>query len=469
MGVAASNCGLQRRRRRRPSSDDRLEGELGRNLVGEVVAVPPAGAGDDDDGRGSPWSDLPPELAGLVFCRLLSHGDRRRFRAVCSDWRLAAREQVAVTTGPSSSSLQLPPSLPWLALDRRTYQSLPDGEVHRFADGPGIMVCRGSFDGWLLYHRNGYRDIRSSFLWNPFSGAVLDLPSRCDDAAGGEPMCFVNAIKRKIVVCSPDLVAAAVEYTSLIFHLPNKHSSWARTNPNICCHDIAFHHGKLYSINNNDELFVHEFFTTTAADRGGGSARVTASSDWAAVTDARPPREHLGNHGYHLRFTSYLVASLAGKLLLVRWSLPDELFSGEGGRLAFSLLSNLITVRVFEADMEARRWTEVTDIGDDQALFVSATCSRALRLPDNNGGGRHGFLRGNRVFIVGSDLGRRCGGGGGGGGIGCCCCSCGVYDMSNGRFSTVSLKRWRAGHEQRSRDTSVNETMRSEWFFPSEL
>uniref|UniRef100_A0A0D3HID5 KIB1-4 beta-propeller domain-containing protein n=1 Tax=Oryza barthii TaxID=65489 RepID=A0A0D3HID5_9ORYZ len=331
MGVAASNCGLQRRRRRRPSSDDRLEGELGRNLVGEVVAVPPAGAGDDDDGRGSPWSDLPPELAGMVFCLLLSHGDRRRFRAVCSDWRLAAREQVAVTTGPSSSSLQLPPSLPWLALDRRTYQSLPDGEVHRFADGPGIMVCRGSFDGWLLYHRNGYRDIRSSFLWNPFSGAVLDLPSRCDDAAGGEPMCFVNAIKRKIVVCSPDLVAAAVEYTSLIFHLPNKHSSWARTNPNICCHDIAFHHGKLYSINNNDELFVHEFFTTTAADRGGGSARVTASSDWAAVTDARPPREHLGNHGYHLRFTSYLVASLAGKLLLVRWSLPDELFSGEGG------------------------------------------------------------------------------------------------------------------------------------------
>ena len=97
------------------------------------------------------------------------------------------------------------------------------------------------------------------------------------------------------------------------------------------------------------------------------------------MTAARPPREHLGNHGYHLRFTSYLVASLAGKLLLVRWSLPDELFSGEGGRLAFSLLSNLITVRVFEADMEARRWTEVTDLGAAQALIVSATCSRALR------------------------------------------------------------------------------------------
>uniref|UniRef100_A0A0E0MCK9 KIB1-4 beta-propeller domain-containing protein n=1 Tax=Oryza punctata TaxID=4537 RepID=A0A0E0MCK9_ORYPU len=70
--------------------------------------------------------------------------------------------------------------------------------------------------------------------------------------------------------------------------------------------------------------------------------------------------------------------------------------------------------------MEARRWTEVMDIGDDQALFVSAICSKAVRLPDN----RHGFLRGNRVFIVGSDLGKRY-------------CSCGVYDMSNGRFSTI--------------------------------
>uniref|UniRef100_A0A0E0MCL0 KIB1-4 beta-propeller domain-containing protein n=1 Tax=Oryza punctata TaxID=4537 RepID=A0A0E0MCL0_ORYPU len=108
------------------------------------------------------------------------------------------------------------------------------------------------------------------------------------------------------------------------------HSSWSMTNPNIWCHDIAFHNGKLYSITNDDVLFVHEFFTTAAAADRGGSARVTASS--APVTDARPPTEHLaGNNGFHrLSFTSYLVVSLTGKLLLVRWSFPDVLFSGEG-------------------------------------------------------------------------------------------------------------------------------------------
>uniref|UniRef100_A0A0E0MCL1 F-box domain-containing protein n=1 Tax=Oryza punctata TaxID=4537 RepID=A0A0E0MCL1_ORYPU len=207
------HCVFQRHRRR---SSDRLEDELGRNLVGEVVA-PPACA--DDDGRGSRWSDLPPDLAGMVFCRLLSHGDRRRFRAICSDWRLSAREQA---TMPPSSSL-LPPSLPWLALDRRTFQSLPDGEVHRFSDGPAITVCRGSFDGSLLYYqyRNGYNEFRSNFLWNPFSGAVLDLPVHCvsggGGGGGGEPMCFDKAIKRRIVVCSPDLVAATVEHSSLIW------------------------------------------------------------------------------------------------------------------------------------------------------------------------------------------------------------------------------------------------------------
>uniref|UniRef100_J3N645 F-box domain-containing protein n=1 Tax=Oryza brachyantha TaxID=4533 RepID=J3N645_ORYBR len=79
----------------------------------------------------------------MLFCRLLSHGDRRRVRAVCRGWHVAARQKQSMV--PSS----LPPSLPWAAARTTTYQSLPDGEVHRFLDAPGTTVFGGLFDGFL--------------------------------------------------------------------------------------------------------------------------------------------------------------------------------------------------------------------------------------------------------------------------------------------------------------------------------
>lgn len=72
--------------------------------------------------------------AWSILCRLLSHDDRRRFKAVCRQWRLAAQQRHPLT---------LPPALPWLSLDHRTYQSVADGRVYRFPDPEaGDMLCR---------------------------------------------------------------------------------------------------------------------------------------------------------------------------------------------------------------------------------------------------------------------------------------------------------------------------------------
>ncbi|KAF0929909.1 hypothetical protein E2562_026718 [Oryza meyeriana var. granulata] len=61
----------------------------------------------------SSWSDLPPELMGLVLQHLHSHTDRVCVTAVCWPWRPSARLQ-----------LPLPPPMPWVVLGEWTYNDL---------------------------------------------------------------------------------------------------------------------------------------------------------------------------------------------------------------------------------------------------------------------------------------------------------------------------------------------------------
>jgi hypothetical protein len=90
------------------------------------------------------WSDLPPELLGLVLKRLPSLADRVRLRAVCH---------------------------PWLALLDGTFLSIPDGEIIEMPV-PDDACCCGSVDNWLfLVHSDG-----KCSLLNPFSEDSLELP-----------------------------------------------------------------------------------------------------------------------------------------------------------------------------------------------------------------------------------------------------------------------------------------------------
>ncbi|PNT63919.1 hypothetical protein BRADI_4g22262v3 [Brachypodium distachyon] len=109
--------------------------------------------------RSRPWSDLQPELLGLVIKGLPSLADCVRLRAVCHPWR-------------SNSILQPPPlPFPWITLPDGTFLSIPAGEIHCLPV-PADACCQSSIDNWLfLVHSDGVCS-----LMNIFSKATLELP-----------------------------------------------------------------------------------------------------------------------------------------------------------------------------------------------------------------------------------------------------------------------------------------------------
>ncbi|XP_024314483.1 uncharacterized protein LOC112270690 [Brachypodium distachyon] len=111
-----------------------------------------------------PWSELPSELLGLVLSRLPSHADRVRLPAVCRPWRSSVRLQ---------QPLPLPPLLPWLALCRGTFLSLPDGAVHRLPVADEDVSFRISTGSTLfLVHDDG----RCSMVNPCFPATTTPLP-----------------------------------------------------------------------------------------------------------------------------------------------------------------------------------------------------------------------------------------------------------------------------------------------------
>uniref|UniRef100_A0A0A9DBT8 KIB1-4 beta-propeller domain-containing protein n=1 Tax=Arundo donax TaxID=35708 RepID=A0A0A9DBT8_ARUDO len=160
-----------------------------------------------------PWSDLQPELVGLVFLRLPTRADRARFPVICRQWASAARQ----------CRLPPPSPMPWLVLPGGSVINFPHGEVFHLPVGTRF---RSSCGEWILLSR----DDDSCFLMNPFTRATMPVPSlssyspldehvetvNVDQMASGRVMpgtwmdckdrdeISVNAL----VVCSNHLIAA---------------------------------------------------------------------------------------------------------------------------------------------------------------------------------------------------------------------------------------------------------------------
>ncbi|KAF8697604.1 hypothetical protein HU200_035790 [Digitaria exilis] len=157
------------------------------------------------------WSDLPPELLGLVLKQLPSLADRVRVRAVCRSWRTNAQLQT------------LPPALPWF------------GEIHRMTI-PHDACYRGSVDNWLfLVHNDG-----GCSLMNPFSKTMLQLPKLATIWHTGSDM-------------SPNSLVAAmiVDHSSrsgICICQPPFATDVFRKNEYEHIHDIVFFNGCLYAL-----------------------------------------------------------------------------------------------------------------------------------------------------------------------------------------------------------------------------
>ncbi|CAN6363351.1 unnamed protein product [Urochloa humidicola] len=339
------------------------------------------------------WSEIPADLAGLVLGRLCAHADRVRFAAVCPQWRSAARQ------------VRLPPPPPLLALKRGgTFYGMPRGEPLRF---PGceerFVTASGS---WLVYHPVFYL-----LLVDPFAGATMTLPAPArvhlpegDDSKGGYDsandvgddsedgygsMDGSNDLSEvakhfeviKLIVCSPDLVAAVFWSNNMnwIAVCRPGASLWSVAwDLSFWITDIAFYQGKLYTLGYGEDLLALDI----SVDDNIGDPRVTRIRQVIKVN-------HFDDSVIFKRML-YLVES-DGSLLLVRRRTFHRHVNGKGHIHTFGRQCEP-DVAIFEADFVQSRWAEVTSLRDDQALFLGP-CSRAVRMPK-------GDSPGNRVWFL---------------------------------------------------------------------
>ncbi|TVU24251.1 hypothetical protein EJB05_26672, partial [Eragrostis curvula] len=321
----------------------------------------------------SPWPDLQPELAFLVLRRLTrSYAERVRFAAVCRHWRDVARQYSPL----------LPPALPWLCFNSGICESLPDGKTHILRSKEHESCC-GSFGNWLLFKEiNG----DNCSLKNPLTGDTLSLPTHCKQPL---QMSMDGRVQmpskkksthfdiKKVIVCAGDFIVALVSYEynssrEVVCCRPGM-SSWSM---GLCYgyqsfQDMAVHMGKVYTVENGGDLFLH---------------KVTEDSDTREPKISRIERVMRAPVKLDRSSRCYLVNSITGRLLLVLWFLPYCNSLEDRGKG--------LKLKVFEADFEMCLWVEVEKL-DDQVLFVSSNCSKAMRASTDDI-----YLQANKIYVI---------------------------------------------------------------------
>ncbi|KAM0882765.1 hypothetical protein ACQ4PT_032066 [Festuca glaucescens] len=353
------------------------------------------------------WSTIQLELAGLVLRLLPAYADRARFAAVCPQWRAAARQ------------LQ-PPALPLLAFPAGTFYSLPYDEPFHFP-GCGFAGYKSACGSWLVFPRDD-----GCFLVNPFSRATVTLPAlscvwlRPPNAVAkwsgegkgkrADPYCIWMHIKDsdelhviKLILCSPDLVAAlvGVGYTCQILVCQPGALSWSVRSNDQCkdYQDMAFYQGKLYALDDDENLLV----VNISSDQSTCDPQV---SRIGRVIKDTGDKCFKGYRLYHTVFDDtfmphsmplkklYLVES-RGMLLMVRrkiWCRIPPPIPGTSGKI----VAGQSAFEVFKADFEHSRWIKVSTVGDDQVLFLGRRCSRTVSVSQDG-------LLGNRIFFLDDD------------------------------------------------------------------
>ncbi|CAL4991819.1 unnamed protein product [Urochloa decumbens] len=371
------------------------------------------------------WSDIPLDLAGKILRHLPAHVDRLRFAAVCPQWRAAARRG------------RLPPPMPMLLLPDATVYSLPGSKPFQFPDCAGYTDACGN---WLVFSCD-----HGCFLMDPFSNATVTIPAlSCDriryvgdpavDEAYIESMemdaLMVEPKSRKLVFCSPHLVAAIVLLwgaTRIAVCQPG--ATWWSVSAESRCPgfvDMAFHQGKLYALTGMDTLL---FAIDVSMDHNTGHPWV---SQMLQVIN-NPPLFIPGPDPLTILKMTYLVEA-RGALLVVLRKMQCQYAAGATGLAAFEAVAGEQNeFEVFEANFVQSQWTKVTILGDDQILFVRRRCSRSVSVcHDEVPGDSIFFLENEDEDLLWSKVASS---------------SCSVYSMKDGKVSTplptVSWKRGR--------------------------
>ncbi|WVZ96949.1 hypothetical protein U9M48_042526 [Paspalum notatum var. saurae] len=346
------------------------------------------------------WSDLPPELLGIVLKCLPSLADRVRLRAVCHSWHSNAQLQP------------LPPPPPLLALLDGTFLSIPDGEIIELPV-PDDACCYGSVDNWLfLVHGDG-----ECLLMDPFSEDTLELPNLATGWYLRMQRGYheFNPLICKLAVPSPlnsspvPLVAMMHDEHSLsIFQPPVVTDTLQGREPLEPLLEVSFFGGKLYAVDCFNNLLNIEFVE-------GLGHRTRISSPFICIIDAcsdmSGPPEPLSSDERYIVFP-YLVECGSKLLMVRRWicRLHPEPCRDYDHTGAFD---------VFEADLSAKpcRWRRVDDLGG-HALFVGSRCSKSFLAGECSG------VKENCIYFMSEFSGSRA--------VADALHDSGVYNMKNG-------------------------------------
>ncbi|CAN6165112.1 unnamed protein product [Urochloa humidicola] len=311
----------------------------------------------------SSWSDLQPELLGLVLQRLPSLADRVRLRAVCRTWHYNAQLQP------------LPPPLPWLSLMDGTFLNFPSGEVHRMRV-PDDACYHGSVDNWLfLMHNDSWCS-----LMNPFSKAMLQLPKLATiwhhemrNAYPGSPLFYKLAVPSFLDVSPDSLVAVLIMddvfHSALCICQPPIPTDTIRMHNYENIYDVVFFNGKLYALT-SAKLFLLEIADNHKCRPKISSMKcIIDSVNYPRMAYRSTPNKYLNT------CWDYLVES-GGRLLLVMRRVGVLLPLSEQNGLHNA---HTLYFEVFEADLTTDsccQWRRVSSLAG-QALFVG-TYSKSL-------------------------------------------------------------------------------------------
>ncbi|OEL24906.1 hypothetical protein BAE44_0014071 [Dichanthelium oligosanthes] len=304
------------------------------------------------------------------------------------------------------------PPLPLLAFPDGTFYSLPYGPC-RFP-GFGCAGYRGAACGsWLVFPRDD-----GCFLVDPFSGATVTLPALSPirlrpanaavkyaereeqtvrigftwmDMKFSEKMEIIN----KLVVCSPNLVAAFFGsasmqgggHTSQILVCQPRASSWSVRALDQCkeFEDMAFYQGKLYALAVDENLLT----VNISQDPRTGDPQVARigqviKGDPDPFLEAWWPDDTTG------RKKLYLIES-CGTLLMVRRKVCCRISEDA------PIVAEQNKFEVFKADIKHSRWMDVTTLGDDQMLFLGRQCSRAVSASQYG-------MSGDQIFFMDDEM-----------------------------------------------------------------
>uniref|UniRef100_A0A8I6X183 KIB1-4 beta-propeller domain-containing protein n=1 Tax=Hordeum vulgare subsp. vulgare TaxID=112509 RepID=A0A8I6X183_HORVV len=329
---------------------------------------------------GDAWSNLPRDLLGEVYARVASPLGRVRFTAVCRSWR-------AVTSWRPPA-----PTIPWLIISPHEGGTAKrvlcpvDGALLRVPLPPEAIGKRlvGFHDGgWIAVAATstivagGESQLA---IVNLFSGAEVPLSAKqrttpwikklvFSEAPTPDRRCILAAILAdRLAVCSVGC--------------GNNYKQWVFLDCLSSYDDIALCHGtKLYGLRRSD-LLVHDIHITKHGDPVVGEARTLR-------VNQLPKCEGMGFN------VSYILKHGDSKLLMAKrawWSQENKGF--------FFKVFELVKIR---NTRNYHSWAEVTTL-DDNALFLSANCSRMVCVP----AGRHGRVEANHIYynnvnLIGDD------------------------------------------------------------------